>query len=139
MKRIGPTFHAELLAAGLAGLPFAWSADGGILFDGAMPQDKRDAVLAVYDAHDPEAQPAPSVPAEVTMRQARLALLAVGKLADVNTAIDAMPEPDRTAARIEWEYSGTVQRSKPLVQALAPALGLTEAQMDELFTQAAKL
>ena len=54
------------------------------------------------------------------MRQARLALLGAGKLAEVNTAIAAMPGAAGEAARIEWEYSGEVHRDKALIQALAP-------------------
>lgn len=85
----------------------------------------------------PGPQSAP-IQQEVTMRQARLALLAAGKLADVNTAIDAMPEPDRTAARIEWEYSGSVRRHQPFVLQLAPAIGLDSAGLDALFIDAAQ-
>lgn len=86
------------------------------------------------------ADPAPSTaPQEVTMRQARLALLGAGKLSAVDAAINALPEPQKTAARIEWEYSGTVRRNQPLVLALAPALGLTDAQLDALFVAAESL
>lgn len=79
------------------------------------------------------------VPPEVTMRQARLALLQAGKLAAVDAAINGMSEPAKTAARIEWEYSGTVKRNQPLVLALAPALRLTSAQLDALFVAAESL
>lgn len=75
----------------------------------------------------------------VTMRQARLALLNAGKLADVASAIAALPSPQKEAAQIEWEYSQTVERNRPFVLVLAPALGLTEAQLDDLFTLAAAL
>ena len=84
------------------------------------------------------ADPVP-VPASVTMRQARLALLGAGKLADVNTAIASLPEPTKSAATIEWEYSGEVFRNKALVQTLGPMLGLTDAQLDSLFIAAATL
>lgn len=80
-----------------------------------------------------------SVPAEVTMRQARLALLGAGKLAAVDAAIDALPDPQKAAARIEWDYSSTVRRQQPLVLALAPALGLSTGQLDALFIAAAAL
>lgn len=79
------------------------------------------------------------VPAEVTMRQARLALLAAGLLDDVETAIDAMEEPTQTAARIEWEYSNALQRDNALVAALGPALGLSTNAVDNLFRAAAAL
>ncbi len=80
-----------------------------------------------------------AVPGEVTMRQARLALLAAGKLAAVQTAIDAMQEPAKTAAQITWDYSSVVQRHNGLVAQLGPALNLNEAQIDALFIAAAAL
>lgn len=81
----------------------------------------------------------PAVPASVTMRQARLALHGAGLYASVDAAIDAMPEPTRTVARIEWEYSNDLIRTNPLVAALAPALGLTSEQVDGLFIAASAL
>lgn len=86
--------------------------------------------------------PAPGVvpvPAAVTMRQARLALLGAGLLGTVTTAINAMAEPAKTAATIEWEYSNELQRDHALVTALGAALGLTSSQVDDLFRAAAAL
>lgn len=83
--------------------------------------------------------PEPSVPQVVTMRQARLALLAGGHLTAIEAAIDALASPQKEAARIEWEYAQEVHRTDPLVQMLAPALDLTESDLDNLFTIAAGL
>ena len=83
--------------------------------------------------------PAPVVPAEVTMRQARLALLQAGKLAAVNAAVAAMPGAAGDTARIEWEFSSTVERHRPLVEALGASLGMTADQLDDLFRTAATL
>ena len=77
------------------------------------------------------------VPAMVTMRQARLALLQNGMLTQVNDAVANMPGAQGDTARIEWEFSSTVERNWPLVQALGAAIGLTEQQLDDLFTAAA--
>lgn len=86
------------------------------------------------------AQPEPAkVPQSVTMRQARLALLQAGKLSTVNAAIAAMGGAQGEAARIEWEFSNEVQRGQPLVAALAPVLGMTSEQLDQLFITAAGL
>ena len=79
------------------------------------------------------------VPAEVTMRQARLALLAAGLLDDVEAAIAGMDEPAKTAAQIEWEYSNALERDNTLVAILGPALGLSTNQVDDLFRAAAQL
>lgn len=79
------------------------------------------------------------IPSAVTMRQARLALLQAGLLDDIETAINSLTSPQKEAARIEWEYSQEVQRHNGFVSALSPALGLTEAQIDQLFIAAAGL
>ena len=84
-------------------------------------------------------KPAPAVPTAVSMRQARLALLGAGLLAGIDAAINGLPSPQKEAARIEWEYSQEVQRHNGIVSALAPMLGLTEAQTDALFLTAAGL
>lgn len=81
----------------------------------------------------------PDAPLSVTMRQARLALLQAGLLEQVNIAIQNLPGSQSEAARIEWEFSSTVERNRPLLQSLAVALNLTEAQLDDLFNLAATL
>lgn len=83
--------------------------------------------------------PSDPVPVVVTMRQARLALLGAGLLAQVNTAVANMPGAEGDAARIEWEYAQEVRRDSPLVAALSAAFGWTSAQLDDLFTEGAKL
>lgn len=70
-----------------------------------------------------------------SVRQARLQLLSLGSLDTVKAAIAAMPE----AAQIEWEYATEVQRSNPLVAAMAGLLGWSEADTDLYFAEAAKL
>jgi hypothetical protein len=50
-----------------------------------------------------------------------------------------MPDPPKTAAKIEWDYSNTVQRHNGFVSQIAPMLGMTEQQIDDLFILAATL
>ena len=88
------------------------------------------------DAEESKKQP---IPDHITMRQARLVLLGIGKLAVVDAAINSLPEPHKSGAKITWEYSTEVQRKNGLVSQLASALGLTESQIDELFIAGAKL
>jgi len=87
---------------------------------------------------EPPAPPVP-VPQSVTMRQARLALHAAGLLSSVDAAIASMQEPQKTAAQIEWEYASAVERNAGLVPAMAAALGMSEADIDDLFITAATL
>jgi len=74
-------------------------------------------------------------PTSVTMRQARLQLLALGNLATINTAIGTMSE----AAQIEWEYGLTVDRSNPLTAAMVNLLGWSDEQTYDYFRVAAEL
>lgn len=76
-----------------------------------------------------------NVPATVSMRQARLALLAAGLLPGVAAAMAAAGE----AAQIEWEYATEIRRTSPLVSQMAAALGMADAQLDALFVAAAAL
>ena len=80
-----------------------------------------------------------AVPLEVTMRQARLVLHRHGYLTQVPTAIASLDEPIRSEAEIEWEYALTVERSSPIVALLQQALGLTDAQVDDMFREAVTL
>lgn len=105
----------------------------------AQEQRERDATPEeVAEIEERQSAP-PLVPAIVTMRQARLALLQTGLLDQVAGIIAAMPSPQKEAAQIEWEYSQTVERNRELVAVLAPALGLDGTGTDQLFIEAAKL
>lgn len=89
--------------------------------------------------HVLEDAPPPSAPQSISMRQARLALLSAGLLSQVEAAIDGLEEPERTAARIEWEYATELRRDHALIAALAAEVNLTEEQVDDLFVAAAEL
>jgi len=109
------------------------------------PPDGAQAILApdnvgigwTYDGTEwtaPEPPPAP-VPEEVRQAQARRALLAVGLLDDVEAAVAAASRD----IQIAWEYEPNIRRDSPMVAALAPAIGLTDAQLDDLFRAAAEI
>jgi hypothetical protein len=139
----GTPAHAAFLAA-LAGTIYRLEKDDAAQTWGAV-QDTRTIesfglTLADFPALVVPALPVyapmqPTVPASVSMRQARLALAAAGLIGAVNAAIEAAGE----AAKIEWEYSASVDRKWPLMAALQSALGLPEAQVDALFVAAAAL
>ena len=92
-----------------------------------MSQSEIDAHLNANQTQVP--------PLTVSMRQARLALFQVGLLEQVDAAIASGGEPDR----ISWEYATEVRRDDTLVANMASALGLTNEQLDGLFTLAATL
>lgn len=80
-----------------------------------------------------------TIPQEITMRQARLALHEAGLLSNVSTAIASLSEPAKTKAQIEWEYSNALQRDNPFVTTLGTALGLSSDDIDNLFITASRL
>ena len=82
----------------------------------------------------------PRVPAKVTLRQARQALLLAGLLDKVQPAIDAIPDPiARQLAQIEWDDSLEFERERPLLVQLGYALGLDDVGLDAIFVQAGGL
>lgn len=97
--------------------------------DLAVNQYIIDEVLAHQVPHPPVVEP---IPTSITMRQARLQLLADGVLDDVSTAVSVMGP----AAQIEWEYASEIQRTNPLVPAMQTILAWDEARVDQFFTEA---
>lgn len=81
------------------------------------------------------AAPAPEVPASVTKRQARLALLGAGLLDTVEALVAQQP----AAVRITWADATEWRRDDAILQQLATALELDGAAIDALFITAATL
>lgn len=98
-----------------------------------------NGVIEDWDGPLPSLEVPVSVPEEVTMRQARLALLNANLLDDVNVAINSLSEPGKTQALIEWEYSSTVKRNSQLISIIGPLLDLSWEDIDSLFIAAADL
>lgn len=109
-----------------------------LVLDNGVERPATPEEVAEIEARQQEAQQ-PVVPASVTMRQARLALLGAGLLGQVAAAIATLESPHREQAEIEWEFSSEVYRNRPLVTMLGPKLGLTSRQLDQLFVAAADL
>lgn len=99
------------------------------------------AELRAYLPPYPEPDPPPEVivPQRITARQAQLALLDAGLLDDVEAIIEALPAQTRAQVRIEWGRATHVERGSDVTAMVAAALGLTDAQVDALFVQAAGL
>lgn len=102
-----------------------------------LPSWAANAQAAWDVANNPVPPPDPGtiIPEVVSMRQARLALLQVGILADVDAAIAQGTQADQ----ITWEYATEVNRGDALVANMATALGLSSSQLDSLFLLASTL
>jgi len=102
---------------------------------GTSLDDYEDLIASVEAAMVPYVPPPPVIPQSISMRQARLALLAAGLLDQVNAGMATMPQ----SAQIEWEFASEVRRDNALIGAMATALGLDDEALDSLFTAGALL
>lgn len=82
----------------------------------------------------------PKIIPDVTPRQIRIALLMSGvNEADIDAALDSLPEPTKTTAKIEWQYSISFSRANALVGIVGSMLGWSDEQLDDLWLLASGL
>jgi hypothetical protein len=104
------------------------------LFDGAIIPQGQNGDWQLYqnwlvEGNTPEpADPLPVVVRETDARRLRLALLQLGHLPTVTTAVSSLGE----AAEIDWEYATSIKEDYPLVLALATNLGLDTKEIFDL-------
>lgn len=80
------------------------------------------------------------VPASITKRQGRQQMILMGIIDQVQTAIDAIPDPTQKAlVQSFWDDSAKYERNHPQMIQLAEIIGLTSEQLDQAFIEAAKL
>lgn len=80
------------------------------------------------------------VPQSITARQIRLWLVRRWLLSAVDSAIDGIADhSQRESVRVEWSHAPYIERSHPWLMPLAAALGLSEADVDQAFREAASL
>jgi hypothetical protein len=91
-----------------------------------------DEVVSNYETLAAAYRPRVNV---LTMRQARLQMLAMGVLSQVEAAVSQAGD----AAQIEWEYAQTVERNHPLFLSIKGLLGFTDEQEDSFFAEGALL
>lgn len=86
--------------------------------------------------------PAPPVPASVSRRQLKQWLITAGLIDEVEAALNAIADPTQKALALNWwTESQEFERTHPLVAALAaaPSIGMTDAEVDQAFREAAAL
>lgn len=122
-KLIGPSFYDELVVAKLAGLPFAWSADGQFTFSDDMTQEQISAVQAVYEAHDPTVQSVSELEQKRTLlmaeAQGATAGMADAYIAQLLTAADV--QKFRVWAAYKFALSELNLTQRPIVWPSIPS------------------
>lgn len=73
---------------------------------------------------------------EVQLWRIRTILKVLGMEQVIEIALESLQEPQKTGALYIWNYGTTVERNSQTVQLLQSVLGLTDAQVDDIFIQA---
>lgn len=139
IHQIGPggywTGHSDEIAA-TGGCPQGWTrAPLPALGPGEYAVWAGGAWQVRPDPYAPTPAPEP-VPASVTRRQAKLALLnsaSIGLPPDLLTSAEAAIAQADEATRIEWNDALEFRRDHPLILGIGAALGLTAGEIDALF------
>lgn len=76
------------------------------------------------------------VPQEVSRFQAKAALALAGLLPQADAAVAAS---GNVVLQLAWAEATTFKRNSPGIAALAPAIGLDDAALDDLFRAAAEI
>ena len=96
-----------------------------------------DGKFIVKDLRTPEeieAYEKSLIPKTITLRQARLYLLSIELLDDLENIIS-----QNRAYQIEWEYANQIERESPLVSIMGQTLNLDDTAIDNMFMEASKI
>lgn len=112
-------------------VPLGWSAPPGCVVVPASQLPKGWQM-------DAASQP---VPQEITPWQLQTWLLRARSITPAAVAglIGTLPPHVRAQAEIDWQRAASVRRSHPLIDRLGAALGMTAAEIDQAFREAAEL
>lgn len=80
--------------------------------------------------------PVAEIPQEVPMWALRDVVEEDGFAAQVEAFINALPQPFKRQAYNAWNYGNFIERTSPTVAAIQQTLGLTSAQVDNMFVRA---
>lgn len=114
------------------------------LIDAVLPDD-----FSIFDYEwdgsevvkkiDPQPIDIPPCPDEISMGQAKEALLRMGLLDTVNQVLAGLPGEEGEIARIQWEYRSVVRRDWPMIEQVRLVMGWSIEQVDAVFVMGATL
>ena len=105
------------------------------LADGQIPKQVQKWLDAGNTISPYVAPPSPQV-TQVTAYQAKIQLSRSGLYDSVVTTVNTSDNPE---LKIAWEVATSFERNSLFILALQPELGLTDAQVDDLFQQASQI
>jgi hypothetical protein len=75
-------------------------------------------------------------PSEVQLWRVRTILKLMNLIGTIESALDQLEEPNKTAAKNVWNYGTTVERYSQTVLFIQAVTQMTDDQVDEIFQQA---
>lgn len=112
-----------------------WTNSNGNVYFGDMQNGDRAATPEEVAAWESSKAESARMAMSVSRFQARAALHLAGLLETVEAMMAAPETP--ALAKLAWADAQEFKRNSPTVLSLSASLGLTEAQLDALFTTAA--
>lgn len=76
------------------------------------------------------------VPQQVSMWALREAVMFAGEMPSITTALNGLPEPQKSVAWNRWEYKENIVRNSPIILQLQQLLGWTNDFVDGLYKHA---
>lgn len=76
------------------------------------------------------------VPQQVSMWALREAVMFAGEMTAIKSALDNLPEPQKSIAWNRWEYKENIVRNSPIILQLQQLLGWTDSFVDGLYKHA---
>jgi hypothetical protein len=88
----------------------------------------------------PPQPPTRQIPSKISRAQGKAALIVRGLWADVLAYVSGISDPtEKALAEVALNDTVTWERSSPFLNTAAKVLGLSDAELDELFADAAEL
>lgn len=131
---VSPLVLGSVTLVGWDGFSYVDDA-GRTYWSGAAEPTAEDAAECLAA---PRARAVP-VPEELPAWRIKVVAKLAGLDGAIASALATLPEPARTVASAAWFDGNVIRRDSATVNQLAAALGLSAAQMDEFFRQAAAL
>lgn len=112
-----------------------FDVNGDPILENGVPQREAETWVQLKAEYTIEIEDYNPVPQSISPAQARLALIQAGLYQTVLDTV-AVATDD---VKVYWEYANTFERTNPILNSMASAIGITDEQLDELFRYGARL
>jgi hypothetical protein len=107
---------------------------GGLIFN--EESDKVTYEVIVLSPEELEAERKSLVPLSISKLQAMIML---GRLGIKDGVLNLVSTSDNLEVQSYFEYAATWERASPIINSLAPALGMSQLDLDNFFSEAEKI